>query len=109
MDASGCRVEIIGETVSVYDPQTKLLRQESLVDYTKENIRGRYATLDTFIRTWSAEKKKGVIAALLLAESGIDLAALKQSCGMTEVDDFDFICHVAYGQKPLTRREQASR
>lgn len=109
VDASGCRVEIIGETVSVYDPQTKLLRQESLVDYTKENIRGRYATLDTFIRTWSAEKKKGVIAALLLAESGIDLAALKQSCGMAEVDDFDFICHVAYGQKPLTRRERASR
>ena len=26
---------------------------------------------------------------------------------MEEVDDFDFICHIAYGKKPLTRRERA--
>ena len=27
---------------------------------------------------------------------------------MADVDDFDFICHVAFGQKPLTRRERAN-
>ena len=27
---------------------------------------------------------------------------------MTDVDDFDFICHVAFDQKPLTRRERAN-
>ena len=26
---------------------------------------------------------------------------------MEDVDDFDFICHIAYGKKPLTRRERA--
>ena len=26
---------------------------------------------------------------------------------MTDVDDFDFICHVAFDKKPLTRRERA--
>ena len=26
---------------------------------------------------------------------------------MGDVDDFDFICHVAFDQKPLTRRERA--
>lgn len=26
---------------------------------------------------------------------------------MTDVDDFDFICYVAYGKKPLTRQERA--
>ena len=26
---------------------------------------------------------------------------------MADVDDFDFICHIAYGKKPLTRRERA--
>ena len=27
---------------------------------------------------------------------------------MEEVDDFDFICHVAYDKKPLTRKERAN-
>ena len=42
-----------------------------------------------------------------MRENGIDLQALKEQQGMAEVDDFDFICHIAYGQKPLTRRERA--
>lgn len=28
---------------------------------------------------------------------------------MDEVDDFDFICHIAFGKKPLTRRERAEQ
>ena len=27
---------------------------------------------------------------------------------MSEVDDFDFICHIAFDKKPLTRKERAS-
>ena len=27
---------------------------------------------------------------------------------MEDVDDFDFICHVAYNRKPLTRKERAN-
>ncbi len=106
VDKSGCRVEIIYKTVSVYDVNGKLLRQESVIDYTKENIRGEYASLDNFIRRWSAEQKKEKIKELLL-EQGIDLEALKADQGMSDVDDFDFICHVAFDKKPLTRRERA--
>ena len=43
----------------------------------------------------------------LLLEHGIDLEALKADQNMTDVDDFDFICHVAFDKKPLTRRERA--
>ena len=32
---------------------------------------------------------------------------MKEEQGMSDVDDFDFICHVAYDQKPLTRKERA--
>ena len=106
VDKDGCRVEIIYKTVSIYDAGGKLLRQESIIDYTKENIRGSYASLDTFIRQWSAEEKKEKIRELLL-EHGIDLEALKADQNMTDVDDFDFICHVAFDKKPLTRRERA--
>lgn len=107
VDKNGCRVQIIHKTVSVYDANGKLLRQESIVDYTKENIRGEYASLDNFIREWSAQEKKEQIRDLL-HERGIDLELLKADQDMSDVDDFDFICHVAFDKKPLTRRERAN-
>ena len=107
VDRNGCKVEIIHKTVSVYDANGKLLRQESVVDYTKENIRGEYASLDNFIRQWSAQEKKEQIRDLL-RERGIDLELLKADQGMADVDDFDFICHVAFDKKPLTRKERAN-
>ena len=103
----GCKVEIIHKTVSVYDANGKLLRQESIVDYTKENIRGEYASLDNFIRQWSKEEKKEKIREMLL-ERGIDLELMKADQNMVDVDDFDFICHVAFDKKPLTRKERAN-
>lgn len=107
VDKNGCQVQIIHKTVSVYDSNGKLLRQESIVDYTKENIRGEYASLDNFIRQWSAQEKKEQIRNLL-HDRGIDLELLKADQGMSDVDDFDFICHVAFDKKPLTRRERAN-
>ncbi len=59
VDKNGCKVQIIHKTVSVYDANGKLLRQESIVDYTKENIRGEYASLDNFIRKWIGAREKG--------------------------------------------------
>lgn len=107
VDKDGCRVEIIHKTVAVYDTNGKLLRQESIVDYTKENIRGQYASLDNFIREWSKEEKKATIKEMLL-EKGINLEMMKADQNMADVDDFDFICHVAFDKKPLTRKERAN-
>ena len=106
VDKNGCEVRILGKTVAVYDTDGKLLRQESIVDYTKSNILGTYASLDNFIQQWTAEEKKEAIRELL-REKGIDLEQMKEDQGMTDVDDFDFICHVAFDRKPLTRRERA--
>lgn len=107
VDAAGCTVRIINKTVSVYDTNGKLLRQESIVDYTKSNILGTYASLNNFIRQWTAEEKKESIRELL-RERGIDLELMKAEQGMGDVDDFDFICHVAFDKKPMTRRERAN-
>ena len=107
VDRNGCRVEVIYKTVSVYDTNGKLLRQESITDYTKENVRGEYATLDAFIREWRADPKKDKIRNML-HDRGIDLDKMKADQSMTDVDDFDFITHVAYDKKPLTRRERAN-
>ena len=107
VDKDGCRVKIINKTVSVYDANGRLLRQEDIIDYTRTNIKGEYASLSDFIHKWKASDKKEKIRKAL-AEMGIDLEALKKDQNMADVDDFDFICYVAYGQKPLTRAERAN-
>ena len=104
----GCQVMVINKVVSVYDTNGKLLRTESITDYTKKSIIDTYATIDTFTSKWKETKKKSDIAEML-KESGIDLAALKHDQDMDDVDDFDFICHIAYGKKTLTRHERAEQ
>jgi type I restriction enzyme R subunit len=106
IDRDGCTVMVINKMVSVYDSNGKLLRTESITDYTCKNIKDTYANLDDFILHWNAAEKKAEITDLM-RESGIDLQALKSDNDMADVDDFDFICHIAYGKKPLTRRERA--
>ena len=107
VDKDGCQVKIINKTVSVYDANGKLLRQEDIIDYTRTNIKGEYASLSDFIRKWKASDKKKTIEESFRA-MGIDLKVLKADQGMKDVDDFDFICYVAYGKKPLTRKERAN-
>ena len=106
VDREGCRVEVINKVVSVYDANGKLLRTESITDYTRKNINETYVNFDDFISHWNAAEKKAEITDLL-RDNGINLHVLKQEKNMDDVDDFDFICHIAYGKKPLTRRERA--
>lgn len=106
VDSRGCKVTVSQRMVSVYDTDGKLLRQESIIDYTKANIYGTFSSLDNFILQWSAEEKKAKIQELF-NERGIDLEQVKADEGMSDVDDYDFICHIAFDQKPLTRRERA--
>ena len=102
----GCHVEVIHKTVSIYDTNGKLLKQENIIDYTKTNILGEFASLENFIEYWSASEKKEKLQTLL-RERGIDLDAIKRDQNMADVDDFDFVCHLAFDKKPLTRRERA--
>ena len=108
VDKNGCEVKVINKVVSVYDTNGKLLRTESITDYTKKNIIDTYATIETFTSKWNTLKRKSEIAEML-KEAGIDLAALKHDRNMDDVDDFDFICHIAYGKKTLTRTSRASK
>ena len=102
----GGKVSVVNENVSVYDANGKLLVNENIIDYTKRNIMDDYADLHIFIREWKRMEKKAVISKHL-RDVGIDIDTLKAEQGMADVDDFDFICYIAYGKKALTRRERA--
>lgn len=78
----------------------------SLQDHTKGIIKGKYASLDDFLLTWNqADKKEAIIKEL--EEQGILVDALYQAVDR-EVDLFDLICHVAFDQPPLSRKDRAN-
>ena len=99
-------VAVAHERVQYYGENGKLIT-ESLKDYTRQNILRTYLSQKDFVQRWrSAEKKEELLREL--AEEGIFVEALKEEVG-TEMDEFDLICHIAYDQPPLTRRERATQ
>lgn len=101
---SGVEFAVIGERVQYYDKDGKLIT-ESLRDYTRRTVHAEYATLDAFLRRWNtAERKQAIVDELL--ERGVLLEALEESTS-EQLDPFDLICHVAFDQPALTRRERA--
>ncbi|MCR4303843.1 MAG: DEAD/DEAH box helicase family protein [Gallionella sp.] len=102
----GVEVTIVKERVQYLGGDGKIIT-ESLRDYTRENVRRSYASLDSFLTSWKqADKKRAIIDEL--EQQGVIFAALNDEVG-SAFDPFDLICHVAYEQKPLTRRERAEQ
>lgn len=101
---SGVPVQVVAERVQYYGPDGKLIT-ESLTDYTKKTVRERYATLDDFLRRWTEADRKAVVIDEL-REQGVLLEELRDHV-KADMDAFDLICHVVFGQPPLTRRERA--
>lgn len=102
---SGVDVRIIYERVEYLGDDGKMVT-ESYRDYSRKNILKEFASLDDFLKKWNSEKKKATIINLL-AEYGIELSKLAQEVGK-DYGDFDLICHIAFDQPPLTRRERAN-
>lgn len=101
---NGVPVSIIAERIEYYGPDGNLVT-ESYRDFTRKQIQSEFASLDDFLRRWNTTKKKQAIVELL-EEHGVILENLAELVGK-EYGDFDLICHVAYDQPPLTRKERA--
>jgi type I restriction enzyme R subunit len=103
---NGVEVTVIKERVQYLGSDGKIIT-ESLRDYTRRNIRAAYASLDSFLASWNKAETKSAIVAELEAR-GVLFAALDEEVG-SAFDPFDLICHVAFEQKPLTRKERADQ
>ena len=102
---NGRPVTVLTERVEYLDENGKLIT-ESLRDYSRKAIRAHYASLDNFLARWrSTERKEALIEEL--AEEGLLLEPLMEEIGK-DLDPFDLICHIAFDQPPLTRRERAN-
>ena len=107
---NGIEVVQVGERVQYYGKDGKLIT-ESLVDYTKKNLKARFATMDDFIKKWTeADKKSAIIDELI--EQGVMLDELREEVKQKTGKDlsvFDLICHVTFDMPPLSRKERAQK
>lgn len=99
-------VKILSERVQYYDKDGKLVT-ESLVDFTRRNILQGFASLDDFLTLWTSDERRSAIIEELESK-GIFIEELRKFYP-ADVDDFDLICDIAYGIKPLTKSERAKR
>ena len=95
---------VVAERVQYYGPDGKLIT-ESLKDYTRKTIHKEFSTLRDFLRHWNEAGKKQTLIDEL-ADQGVFWEALAEEVGK-DFGAFDLICHVAFDQPPLTRRERA--
>jgi len=98
-------VHVIAERVQYYGSDGKLIT-ESLKDFTRNTVRKDYASLDHFLKRWSATERKAAIIQEL-EQHGVLFEPLAEEVGK-ELDAFDLICHVAFDQPPLMRKERAN-
>mgnify|MGYP002345980126 CR=1 FL=1 len=99
-------VSVVMERIQYLDEYGRLIT-ESLMDYARKSVRKNYASLDAFLTTWNhADKKQAVIEELV--NQGVFFDELAEQVGRN-YDPFDLVCHVAFDQPPLTRRERAER
>lgn len=98
-------IKILSETVQYIGANGKLIT-ENIIDYSKKNILGEYATLESFINAWNKEDRKRAIIEEL-QNKGVLLEELRKNVKDKDIDDFDLICHIAYDKKPLTKKERA--
>lgn len=99
-------VYVVNERVQYYGPNGKLIT-ESLKDYSRIQLGKRFASLNDFLQQWNDADKKAAIISELEAQ-GVLFDELARDAGKA-LDPFDLICHIAFGQKPLTRRERAEQ
>ena len=99
-------VRVVTERVQYLDADGRLIT-ESLRDYSRKTLRKTYASLDAFLNAWNdADRKLAILEEL--AAKGVFLDELADQVGR-DYDAFDLVCHVAFDQPPLTRRERADK
>ena len=102
---NGGLVKIVNEKIMYLVADGKLVT-EKFTDFTKRNILGKYPTLDIFRGAWeSADRKKAVLEEL--NDNRVWFEDIRKAHPEWEyMDEFDIVCHLAYDEKPLTRRER---
>ncbi|MEC8937448.1 MAG: type I restriction-modification enzyme R subunit C-terminal domain-containing protein, partial [Pseudomonadota bacterium] len=104
-------VSVAVERSQYLDADGKLITEDYralLKDDIKKALQAEFTSLTEFLRRWNSAERKQVVLEEL-AGHGVPLHILQQAVpDGYELDAFDLVAHVAFDQKPLTRRERAN-
>ena len=104
-------VRIAVERSQYLDADGKLITEDYRVllkGDIKKTLQTEFGSMSHFLRRWNdAERKHAIVEELAL--QGAPLEKLQQAVANgSEFDVFDLVAHIAFDQKPLTRRERAN-
>lgn len=104
----GQGISIQSEIVSILGEDGRTMKTESVTSFARRQFKNTFASLDSFIQQWNAAERKQAILDELKEYAILVDAVREANPALRDADIFDVICHVAYDQKPLTRRERAN-
>ena len=103
---NGVDVSILNETIKYYDADGKLIT-ESIIEYSKKNLKRLYENYDGFEQEWfRADSKKEFIEHLM--SEGIMVDALFDKVN-DNIDVFDLLSNVAFDKDVVTKEERINK
>lgn len=102
---NGVDVKVLVNRELSFDHEGKLIIV-GIKDFTRDKVKGRFQSMNDFLHYWNDAERKQVIIEEL-TQQGILVDAFLSAVDK-EADLFDLICHVAFDQIPLTRKERAN-
>ncbi|AQG82625.1 EcoAI/FtnUII family type I restriction enzme subunit R [Spirosoma montaniterrae] len=103
---NGIDVTVLNSRELIFDTDGKAVLV-GLKDYTRDRFRQKFQSMDAFMTYWNATDRKQAIVQEL-TEQNVLLDSFIEAVDK-DADLFDLICHVAFDQKPLTRKERAEQ
>lgn len=103
----GNKVTPIIEVMEYYGANGELVKDNMLS--VRDGIKREFGSLEKFRARWNDTFSKAEIYEEL-ASHEIFIEELRKEIGekASDYDDFDIICHIAFGQKPMTRAERVA-
>lgn len=103
----GVDVSILNETIKYYDADGKLIT-ESIMEYSKKNLKRLYENHDGFEQEWfRADSKKEFLEHLM--SEGVMVDAVFNKVNDNNIDIFDILSNMAYDEKALTKEDRIEK
>lgn len=103
----GVDVSILNETVKYYDADGKLIT-ESIMEYSKKNLKRLYENHDGFEQEWfRADSKKEFLEHLM--SEGVMVDAVFDKVNDNNIDIFDILSNMAYDEEALTKEDRIEK
>lgn len=103
----GVDVSILNETVKYYDADGKLIT-ESIMEYSKKNLKRLYENHNGFEQEWFRADSKKEFLDYLMSE-GVMVDAVFDKVNDNNIDIFDILSNMAYDEEAITKEARIEK